>query len=144
VKRIAAGLFGVVLAGAQAWAQVPRVGVIEYYGFRKVAEEKARQVLNLKPGDPIPPSKGDVEERLEEIPGIVTARLEAVCCEDGKAILFVGVEERGAPHFTFRALPAGSAVLPQDIVDTYQKFMKRSPWRRGAGTRPRTSRAGTR
>src|SRR5260370_19063264 len=45
-------------------------------------------------GDPLPPSKGDVEDRLEKIPNVVRAQLEAVCCEEGKAILFVGVEEK--------------------------------------------------
>jgi hypothetical protein len=55
---------------------------------------------------------------------VVEARLEAVCCQaDGNAILFVGIEEKGAPHFAFRSPPAGSAALPPDIVDTYTKLL---------------------
>ena len=112
-----------MFAAALASAQAPRVGEIEFYGFRKVSEEKARRVLNVKPGDPLPPSKGDLEEKLEEIPGIVRAQVEATCCEDGKAVLFVGVEERGAAHFALRSPPAGEAALPRGIVDTYGKFV---------------------
>ena len=119
MKRIAIG----VLWAALAAGQVPRIGTIEFYGFRKVPEERARRVLNVNPGDPLPPSKGDLEDELETIPGIVQARVEAVCCEDEKAVLFVGVEERGGQHFAFRSEPAGDAALPQTIIDTYQKFM---------------------
>jgi hypothetical protein len=118
--RFSAGLLAAILSLAQA----PRVGEIEFYGFRKVPVEKARKVLGVQPGDPLPPSKGNVEERLEEVSGIVEARLEAVCCEDGKAVLFVGVLERGAQHAAFRSPPAGDAVLPQAIVDLHGKFVQ--------------------
>lgn len=130
VKRIVTGVF----AAALALAQAPRVGEIEFYGFRKVPEEKARKVLGVSPGDPLPPSKGDLEERLEEVPGIVQARVEAICCEEGRAVLFVGVEERGAQHSAFRSPPAGEAALPQSIVDTYSKYMEavESAARRGS------------
>jgi hypothetical protein len=103
---------------------VPKIGTIEYYGIHKLAEQRISKPLGLRPGDPLPPSKGDIEDRLEKIPGVVQARLEAVCCQpDGNAILFVGIEEKSAPHFAFRSLPGGSAALPQDIADVYQKMM---------------------
>ena len=73
-------------------------------------------------GDPLPKSKGDVEERLEKDGTIVRARLEAACCEDGKAILYVGVEERGQPSFDYRQAPGGPQELPEPIVDAYVKF----------------------
>lgn len=115
MKSVVIGVFAVTVAAAQ----VPRVGEVEFYGFRKVKEETARRALNLKQGDVLPPSKGDLEERLEKISGIVQARIEAVCCESGNAILFVGVEERGASHFAFRSAPSGIAVLPRSIADHY-------------------------
>jgi hypothetical protein len=111
------------LAATLAAAQAPRVGDVEYYGFRKVGQENARRALNLSPGDALPPSKGDLEELLEGISGIVQARVEAVCCEDGKAVLFVGVEERGATRFDFRLPPAGAAELPREILETHAGFM---------------------
>ena len=88
---------------------MPRIGAIEYYGIHKLAEQRISKPLGLQPGDPLPPSKGDIEDRLEKIPGVVQARLEAVCCQpDGNAILFVGIEEKSAPHFAFRIAPAGA------------------------------------
>ena len=106
-------------AATWAAAQVPRVGEVELYGFRKVKEETARRALNVKAGDALPPSKGDLEERLELIPGVVQARIEAVCCENGNAVLFAGVEERGASHFAFRSAPTGIMVLPGAVAEHY-------------------------
>jgi hypothetical protein len=105
-------------------AQVPRVGLIEFYGVHHVSEERLRRVLGLHDGDPLPPSKADVEERLEKIPGVVLARLEAVCCTDGRAILYVGVEERGAPHCAFRPPPQGDFTLAPAVVDTYGSLLE--------------------
>jgi hypothetical protein len=90
-----------------------------------LSEQRISKPLGLHPGDPLPPSKGDIEDRLEKVPGVVQARLEAVCCQpDGNAILFVGIEEKSAPHFAFRSAPAGDAGLPQEIVDAYQKMVE--------------------
>src|SRR5215831_13078662 len=75
----------------------PRIGAIEYYGIHKLSEQRVSHTLNLKPGDAMPPSKGDLEDKLEKIPGVVAARLEAVCCQpDGNVVLFAGIEEKGA------------------------------------------------
>ncbi|MGH9723301.1 MAG: HEAT repeat domain-containing protein [Bryobacteraceae bacterium] len=104
-------------------AAQPRIGLIEFYGPRKVPVERVRRALGVKEGDPFPASKGAVEERIEEIPGVVGARMHGVCCDAGKAILFVGIEEKGAPHFPFRSEPEGTAALPEEIVETYQQFL---------------------
>ncbi len=106
-----------------ASGQPPRLGIIDLYGLRDVPERKIRAALGLKEGDPLPASKSDVEERIEKISGVVRARLEAVCCEAGKAILFVGIEEKGAPHFDFRIPPAGEVSLPREIVDAYEEYL---------------------
>lgn len=112
-----------IAARAQTFG-VPRIGAIEYYGVHKLATQRIAKPLGLQPGDALPPSKADIEERLEKIPGVVQARLEAVCCQpDGNAILFVGIEEKSAPHFAFRSPPAGDAVLPADIIESYAKLM---------------------
>ena len=111
------------VAPALLLAQAPRIGSVEFYGLRKVSEERVGRALGLKPGDPLSHSKTELEDALERIPGVVQARLEAVCCEGGNAVLFVGIEERGAPHFAFRSPPAGDAVLPQEIVSAYRGFL---------------------
>jgi len=53
----------------------------------------------------------------------VRAQLTATCCATGKAILYVGIEEKGAPHFDFREAPQGPEVLPEKVVRTYADFI---------------------
>jgi hypothetical protein len=118
-------VFLCLLTGQFLAAQAPRVSVIEFYGLRQVSVARVRQALEVKEGDPLPPSKAAVEERLEKVDGVVLARLEAVCCEAGGAILFLGIEEKGAPHFDLRPAPASPVVLPEDLVATHRAFLDR-------------------
>lgn len=117
-----------------AFAQAPTVGDINFYGLRTITPEKILNALRLKPGDPLPPSKGDLEDRIAELSGVVLARVEAVCCDGRNATLFIGIEERGAPHPELRSPPAGEATLPQDVIDLYSRFVTavRSAAARGA------------
>jgi len=108
---------------AQSTIGTPRVGVVDYYGLRKLTPERIQRVLATHDGDPLPHSKGDIEDRLERIPGVLRSHLEAVCCDDGKLILFVGIEEKGAVHFNFRTPPAGDVRLTAEIRDTYHEFL---------------------
>jgi hypothetical protein len=112
-----------LLAGFAA-AQVPRVGIVDFYGVRKVKLERLTEALGVHEGDPMPPSKSVIEERLEKVPGVVRARVEAVCCDAGGAILFVGIEEKGAPHSEFRPLPAKDVTLPAPILETYAQLLR--------------------
>jgi hypothetical protein len=118
--RVAMLMIGAAVLSAQS---LPRIGVIDFYGLNKVPEARVRQVLGVREGDPLPPSKGGTEERLDAITGVIESHLEAVCCEAGNAILYVGIEERGATHFELREPPEGNAVLPPDITDTYRRVM---------------------
>ncbi|MEP7362784.1 MAG: HEAT repeat domain-containing protein [Acidobacteriota bacterium] len=104
-------------------AQGPPIGIIDFYGRQRVPEEKLVKALGKKVGDSLPRSKGDAEEAIEQVEGVVRANLEAACCEDGKAILYIGIEEKGAPHFDFNAPGAGPAVLPKEIHDEYVAFL---------------------
>ncbi len=100
----------------------PRIGSIEIYGVHKVSLQKIRAALGAGPGD-LFPSREDAEERIDKIPGVVTSRVEAACCEDRKPILYVGIEERNAPHMEFHPAPAGDVVLPPELADQYHKFL---------------------
>jgi hypothetical protein len=99
-------------------AQAPRIGVIDFYGLRHVSGKRLREALAVREGDPLPASKGAVEERLEHVGGVVRARLEAVCCEGDRVILYVGIEEKEAPHFEFKPEPSGDAALPEPVSDS--------------------------
>ena len=102
----------------------PTIGVLDFYGLNRTQEGRLRQELRAKEGDPLPASKGDAEERMDAIPGVVASHLEAVCCDEGKVILYVGIEERGSPHFDLREAPEGDGALPAEIVSTYRDFLE--------------------
>ena len=106
-----------------AIAQAPAVGDINFYGLRKITPERILATVNLKAGSPLPPSKGEMEEAIANVPGVLLARVEAVCCEGPRAIVFIGVEEKGSPHAAFRSDPAGEGTLPPELVDSYQRFL---------------------
>jgi hypothetical protein len=116
-------IFIFLLTASLLQAQVPRIGLIDFFGRRTVSEAQLRKALGVKEGDPLPRSKGDVEDELEKVPNVVHARLEAVCCEDGKAVLYVGIEEKGAHHFDYLNPPAGLVKLPMEIHDEYAQFL---------------------
>jgi hypothetical protein len=101
----------------------PRIGDIEIYGAHKVSLKKIRAVLGVTEGSPLPASKGQLEEKLEKISGVVASRVEAACCLNGKTILYVGIEERGAHHIEFRPEPAGDVTLPSELTETYGHFL---------------------
>jgi hypothetical protein len=109
--------------GYVLFAQAPKVGGINFYGLQKVSADRILSTVKLHTGDPLPQSKGDLEDRISEVPGIVLAHVEAVCCDGPAAILFIGIEERGAPHAAFRSEPAGEAVLPEDLMKSYSDFL---------------------
>ena len=105
-------------------AQELRLDVLDFYGLRKVSESQIRKALGAREGDRLPPSKGDAEAQIDQIPGIVESHLEAVCCDNGQTILYVGIEEKGAPHFDLREPPDGDVALPEEIASTYGRFLE--------------------
>ena len=106
-------------------AQVPTIGLIEIYGARTVPPPEILKRLGTKEGGQLPKSKGDVEERLTEIDNVVAAHLEAACCEEGKAILYVGIEERGGAHFDYHPEPVAEDVkAPLAVVAAYGTFLE--------------------
>jgi hypothetical protein len=105
--------------GAQAVDVSPRVGLIEVFGAHKVPAQKIVAATGVKPGDPLPPSEA-TEDRINKVSGISASRLEAVCCAaGGTMILYVGVEERDAPHLEFHPAPTGDVRLPDVLYDSY-------------------------
>lgn len=101
----------------------PRIGVIEVYGTHKVPLKKIKSALGASEGDVLPVSREDAEDRIGQIPGVVASRIEAACCENSKMVLYVGVEEKDAPHFEFRPNPSGDVALPEDIANNYHALL---------------------
>lgn len=116
-------LFLLLLAAALPLAAQPTVGSVEIFGARKVSIDKIRKALAVNPGDRLPPSKGDVEERLEAIDGVLHARLEAWCCDQGKPVLYVGIEERGILGRNLLPYPQDETLaLPDELASAYADF----------------------
>ena len=81
-----------------AGAQLPPVGIIDFYGLRKITPAQVREALGIAVGDSITSlALFQVPGRLAEIPGVSSASIDPVCCEDGKTMLYVGLAEDGAP-----------------------------------------------
>jgi hypothetical protein len=108
----------------QSEQQGPTIGVIDFYGLRTVSESKAREALRLKEGDAPPESTLPAQLRLEAIPGVLQSRLIFVCCNAGKATLYVGLEEKGSPATRFRAAPFGAAHLYADVLEAGAAYEK--------------------
>jgi len=104
--------------------QRPTIAIIDTYGNKSFSAEKLRKELKIVEGDPLPPSKGDLEELLVGLKGVARANVEAICCEGGKAIFYVGVEERGRPHLDIRPEPKNEDLkLPEDVSAIYEKLI---------------------
>ncbi len=109
-------------ASAFASDLTPTVGLIEIYGAHKVSAERIKKALGTDEGGPLP-SRQDAEERIDKLSGVVASRIEATCCENNRTILYIGVQEKDAPHFEFHAAPAGDATLPAALADQYLQFL---------------------
>lgn len=104
---------------------LPKIGIIDYFGLKKASRERVEKALEVKPGGPLPKSKGEIEGQIELVNLVTRAQLEAVCCENGDAILYVGILEKGGPVFEFHEPPSDETLrLPEPIVDTWNLFME--------------------
>ncbi len=61
---------------------------------------------------------------MARLPGIARARINPVCCDQGRVIVFVGVEERGTATMRLRAAPVGTGRLAADIIQSGEEFSK--------------------
>jgi hypothetical protein len=112
-----------VLLSGSVEGQVPPIGIIDFYGLRSVSEQQARQALQIKEGDKWPESLAEAQSRLEALPNVQQARLNAACCDAGKTILYVGIKEKGsAPSLQFRSAPKGAIRLPETIKQAGEAF----------------------
>lgn len=116
------------LLGQDQPVQAAVVGIIDFYGLRTVSEDQIRAVLGIEEGDtlhydPLDPSGAELKRRLVEIPGVMRADLEGVCCEAGGVVLFVGIEETPTERPEYHPQPVGELSLPTEITETYREFL---------------------
>ena len=111
------------LLGAAVNDITPHVGLVEIYGERKVPAHKILMALGAREGGPLP-SRGDAEERIDKVPGVIVSRVEAACCAGHDMVLYVGVEERNMPHMEYHDNPTGTMTLPPSLFDSYRSFLE--------------------
>jgi hypothetical protein len=106
-------------------AQDQQIGIIDFFGFRRVSVQQAKAALGLREGDTLPLFLPTIEERLKDSLHVSEARLSVVCCDDsGKLILFVGIQETRAKSSMYRTPPNWNISLPSEITDAYNKFFE--------------------
>jgi hypothetical protein len=118
VTRILTGLLFVCAASAQ----LPRVGDINFYGLHKMTPGEILAAAHVGPGDKLPASRIDMEDRIIGLPDVMDAHVQSVCCEGDRTTLFIGVHERGEAEVEFRVPPSGTATLPEDLMTRYRKY----------------------
>lgn len=101
---------------AAATAQLPRIGIIDLYGLRKTKAAQVREAIGINVGDSLSAlAMFEIPARLADIPGVTSAAIDPVCCEEGKTMLYVGVLEEGAPALELRAPPTGTQRVPAEV-----------------------------
>ena len=113
---VSAAFCGILAVASPAAAQSARIGLIDIYGSSNVARDSIRQAVGLSLGDSVPQSFEGAKARLRAMAGIADAEVTAVCCANGRTIVFIGLLERGDPPLEVRSAPTGTATLPDDII----------------------------
>ena len=107
------------------------IGIIDLYGVGRVSARQVREALPFTEGDTIaigtperPVLLREAEARLATLPDVARARTQLVCCDQGRAIVYVGIEERDSAAIRFRAEPEGDMRLPSDVVEAGDEFAR--------------------
>lgn len=107
------------------------IGIIDFYGRLHVTADEARAALAIKEGDLFDPEATEppasfrtTAERLKSLPDVLHVSMSPICCDAGRLILFIGIEERGAPTPRHRKPPTGDDRLPEDVIAAGRRFAK--------------------
>lgn len=100
----------------------PTIRVIDFYGLHRVHRARVEEALGIREGDPLPDSKAALEQRLAKIAGVRAAHLSGTCCYEGGFVLWIGIEENGAPKLTFRPAPKANVHLPDAVNKSVDDF----------------------
>lgn len=112
-----------VSAGVCESGEDLEIGIVDFYGLGRVSESEARGALTVKEGDTVqqmgnePPAfMAESERRLSALAGVARAHVQPVCCEAGRWIVYVGLEEPGRATTNLRPAPRANARLAPEVV----------------------------
>lgn len=110
-----------------------QIGIVDFYGLDRLRVDQVREALTFKEGDTFSLSTGTRPEflstsqvRLGALTGVADVHINIVCCEDGRAIVYVGILEDGATLMSFRPAPDGPPRLAAEIVRDGEAITKAS------------------
>jgi len=110
-------------------AQSLQIGIIDLYGLGSLPAADVRKTLTFKEGDSIsfasaerPAFLAENEQRLTTLPGVIRASISPVCCDDGRVIVYVGLEQKGQPSSPFRNVPTGTVRLADDLLQAGREY----------------------
>lgn len=107
--------------------KVKRIGEIEFFGYGGIDLNKVRAALPFQEGDEFSIETGtervaQVKEAVRRVTGRPPADIALTCCDkQGDWIIYIGLSGKRIPH---NPRPAGSARLPGNALDLYDRFMK--------------------
>ncbi len=105
-------------------AQAPRIGVVETYGYEKLNPDRLARLAGLRPGDPLPSSKREIEEKIETSNDVVRAHVEGYCCLADDIVLYIGVMESGSRPFALHSPPGEDLQIPLKLELVYQRLLR--------------------
>src|SRR5215475_963676 len=117
-------IFLALLLPAPQDPKFPPIGIIDFYGLRNISERQVRESLQIKEGDSLSDFPKEAKRRLESLTDVAEAHLEFVCCDAGKAVLFVGIRQKGTRLLQFHPAPLGKVRLPQDVAQAGDDLQK--------------------
>jgi len=121
---------GLLLAsGVIAQDKAKRIGEIEFFGYSGIDLDKVRAALPFHEGDEFSieaadafgQTKDQVRDSVRQVTGHGPTDIASVCCDkQGTWIIFIGLSGK---TISYDPQPHGTARLPKDILDLYERAM---------------------
>lgn len=109
---------------AQTPPPLPRVGIVDVYGARTLTAAQLRSAARIAVDDSISEQMAsEAKARLVALPNVAAANVDVVCCDNGRAIVYLGIRESTDSAPAFVPAPAGAARLPSNMLAAHREFM---------------------
>lgn len=126
-QRMLSTFISLVLVGLASAQDKPiRVGEIEFYGYQGLILDQIRTAIPVHVGDEFPPEegggiKGRIDQAVRSVVGRPTTDVAMVCCDDsGNSRIYVGLPGKSSETIAYNPEPAGSVLLPANILGLNQ------------------------
>jgi hypothetical protein len=112
-----------LLFGAVSLAAGPHIGDIEFFGYSGLDLAKVRASLPVHEGDAFPErGRQSVRAAVTGAIGKEPTDVNAVCCDQGKILLYIGLPGGSNRAFAYNPVPTGPDRLPPEIMKLHAQF----------------------